>query len=52
MQDNNFFIDNIMLHWEADGSLKIEVHDWRCTLHTCENDESLWHAKIKNAKEN
>lgn len=40
-----------MLDWESDKSLKIGVRDWRCALHMCENDESLWYAKIEDAKE-
>jgi hypothetical protein len=31
--------------------LKNGVHNWRCTLHTIENVESMWHAKTKDAKD-
>lgn len=43
VQHNDLFIDNIILHWELDGSLKIGIYDWGCTLHMGENVESLWH---------
>jgi hypothetical protein len=49
VQHINFFIDNIMLHWELDGSLKIGVCYWRCTSHMGENVESLGHAETKKA---
>lgn len=36
----------------VDESLKIEICDWGCVLHTNENVESLWHVKIVEANEN
>lgn len=46
VQHNDFSIDNIILHWELDGSMNIEVCNLGSTLHTSEKLESLWHAKI------
>lgn len=39
-----------MLHWESDGSQKIEVCKGECTSHTGENVESLWYAFKENSK--
>src|SRR5665213_2255505 len=51
VQYNDLSIDNIMLHWESDGSLKIGVCDWGCATHSGEDVLSLWHAETKEAKE-
>ena len=50
VQRNDLFKDNIMLHYESGGSLKIKVCEWGCVLHTGENVESLWHEKTKEGK--
>ena len=51
VQHNEFSIDNIMLQWKLDGSLKIETHNLGHASHMSENVESLWHAKTAEAKE-
>ena len=51
VQHNDLSIDNIMLHWESDGSLKIGVCDWGCATHSGEDVLLLWHAKTAEAKE-
>ena len=51
VQHNDLSIDNIMLHWETDGSLKIGVCDWGCATHSGEEVSSLWHAETPEAKE-
>ena len=51
VQHNDLSIDNIMLHWESDGSLKIGVCDWGCATHSGEEVLSLWHAETVEAKE-
>lgn len=52
MQHNNILIDNVMLHWELDGRLKIGVYNWGCTSHMGENVEILRHAETNDAKQN
>ena len=51
VQYNDLSINNIMPHWESDGSLKIWVRDWECMPYMGENIESLWHVETNNAKE-
>lgn len=51
VQYDDLCIDNIMLHWESNGSVKIGVCDGGCASHTGENVELLWHAETKEAKE-
>lgn len=51
MQNNDIFIDKIMLHWESEGSLRIGVCDWGCTTYSGENIQLLWHVENKGAKE-
>lgn len=33
VQRNDLSIDNIMLHWELDDSMNIEVCNWGCVTH-------------------
>ena len=51
VQHNDLTINNIVLHWESDGSLEIRLCNWGCGLHTNESVVSLRHAEIKEAKE-
>ena len=41
VQHNDLSLDNIMLHWETDGSLKIGVCNWGCAMHLGEEVPSL-----------
>ena len=50
VQRHDLSIDNIMLHWKSDGSMKIGVQ-LGTLLHTVKNVESMWHAKTKDAKD-
>lgn len=51
VQHNDHSIDNIMLHWESDGSMKIGVCDWGCISHMGENVKLLWHEETKETNE-
>ena len=51
VQHNDLSIDNVMLHWESDGGLKIGVCDWGCATHSGEEALSLWHSETAEAKE-
>ena len=51
-QLNEISIDNIILHREWDGSLKIGVCNLGSASHMGENIVSLWYVEIEKAKEN